>query len=116
MTLRGAPQRHWDPAFNPRVLFSPDGKRLVGTNWDESISMWDASIVDGDATAVAQHQLARRQAAAARAIFWHLEEAEDCRDHQNPAAARFHLLRLRSSPLPAPLQARRDRLAAELGE
>jgi WD40 repeat protein/serine/threonine protein kinase len=116
MTLRGAPQRHWDPAFNPRVLFSPDdGKRLVGTNWDESISMWDASI-SGDDDALARHQATRRWAAEARAAFWHLEEAEDCWQHQNRPAARFHLLRLGSVPLPAPLQARKDRLATALGE
>ncbi len=98
------------------MLFSPDGKRLVGTNWDESISMWDASIAGGDEPAIARHQAARRQAAAARAMFWHLEEAEDCRDHQNRSAARFHLQRLGNAPLPAPLQARKDRLAASLGE
>ncbi len=116
LTLRGAMQRHWDPAFNPRVRFSPDGKRLVGTNWDESISLWDAGIADGDEAAVAAHQAARRRAADARAAFWHLEEAEDCRDHRDLPAARFHLSCLRGAVLPAPLQARRDRLAAELGD
>jgi WD40 repeat protein/serine/threonine protein kinase len=116
MTLRGAAQRHWDPAFNPRVLFSPNGKWLVGTNWDESISMWDARITGGDEAAVARHQSARRQAADARAAFWHLEEAEDCRDHKNRSAARFHLQRIGDAPLPPPLQARRDRLASSLDE
>src|SRR5438445_7825322 len=58
LSLRGAPQRHWDPAFNPRVAFSPDGKRLAGTNWNESISMWDTGIA-GDEGALARHQPAR---------------------------------------------------------
>jgi WD40 repeat protein len=116
MTLRGAPQRHWDPAYNPRVLFSPDGKRLVGTNWDESISLWDASLTGGDEPAIARHQAARRKAADTRAAFWHLEEAEDCRDHQNRAAARFHIQRLGKAPLPPPLQARKERLNASLAE
>jgi WD40 repeat protein/serine/threonine protein kinase len=114
MTLRGAPQRHWDPAFNPRVLFSPDGKRLAGTNWDETISMWDATITGGDEAAIARHQAARRAAADARALFWHLEEAEGCRDHHNRAAARFHLERLGDAVLPPPLQTRKERLAASL--
>jgi WD40 repeat protein len=116
LLLRGAPQRHGDPVFNPRVLFSPDGKRVVATNWDESISMWDSTIRRSDEAAIVQHQAARRQAADARAPFWHLEEAEDCRDHHNRAAARFHLQRLRNTPLPPPLEARRDRLAASLAE
>ncbi len=68
LSLRGAPQRHWDPAFNPRVAFSADGKRLAGTNWNESISMWDTGIA-GDEGATARHQTARRQAAEARGLL-----------------------------------------------
>jgi hypothetical protein len=113
LSLRGAPQRHWDPAFNPRVAFSRDGKRLAGTNWNESISMWDTGSA-GDEGALARHQLARQIAADARAAFWHLQEAEDCWLHHNLAAARFHFQRLGDSPLPGPLQARKERLAKEL--
>jgi WD40 repeat protein/serine/threonine protein kinase len=113
LTLRGAPQRHWDPAFNPRVTFSPDGKRLVGTNWDESISIWEAERLPDD-NAVARHQAARRQAADARAPYWHLQEAEDCLEQNNPAAARFHLNRVGSVALPAPLHVRKERLQAQL--
>jgi WD40 repeat protein/serine/threonine protein kinase len=113
LALRGAPQRHWDPAFNPRVAFSPDGKRLAGTNWNESISMWDTSGADDD-EGLAKQQLARQRAADARAAFWHLQEAEDCWLHHNFDAARFHLQRLGDSPLPGPLQARINRLAKEL--
>jgi WD40 repeat protein len=115
LTLRGAPQRHWDPAFNPRVAFSPDGKWLVGTNWDESISLWEAEV-EVDAAAVTRRQTARRQAAAARVVFWHLQEAEECLDHNNKPAARFHFQRLGAGPLPGPLQARKERLAAQLGQ
>jgi WD40 repeat protein len=113
LTLRGAPQRHWDPAFNPRVAFSPDGSRLVGTNWDESISLWNAEPLD-DEDALARRQAARRAAADARAFFWHLQEAEDCWDHHNRTAARFHLQQLGNVKLPSPLQMRKDRLAREL--
>jgi WD40 repeat protein len=113
LTLRGAPQRHWDPAFNPRVVFSPDGKRLVGTNWDESISIWDTGS-QADEDALAQWQAARRQTANARAVFWHLQEAEDCLEHSKRAAALFHFQCVGSTALPEPLQARRERLAAQL--
>jgi WD40 repeat protein len=115
LTLRGAPQRHWDPAFNPRVLFSPDGKRLAATNWDETISVWEAEM-PVDEAAVLRHQEAHRRAADEREPFWHLQEAEDCLEHNNPLAARFHLRLLQDVSFPAPLQARMDRLAAQLRE
>jgi WD40 repeat protein/serine/threonine protein kinase len=115
LTLRGAPQRHWDPPFNPRVVFSPGGNRLAGTNWDESVSLWD--IVPGaNEQSLARHQADRRRAANRRAIYWHLQEAELCFKHKNPAAAAFHLKRLGEEPLPGPLQQRRDQLMAQLNK
>jgi WD40 repeat protein/serine/threonine protein kinase len=113
LSLRGAPKRYWDPAFNPRIAFSADGKRLVGTNWDESISMWDAGV-ESDPDAIARFQATRRQAADARAVFWHLQEAEDCVEHQERSAARFHLQRLENVSLPAPLEARKKKLVEQL--
>jgi WD40 repeat protein len=113
LTLRGAPQRHWDPAFNPRVLFSPDGKHLAATNWDETISLWEAEMPP-DKAAVARLQAARRRAADARGPFWHLQEAEECLLHNNPPAARFHLGCLGDAALSAPLQERRDLLVRKL--
>jgi WD40 repeat protein len=113
LTLRGAPQRFWDPPFNPRVAFSPDGKRLAASNWNESISVWKAEEQTQDG------RDARRRAAAQRARSWHLQEAEHCLEHESaehkilPAAA-FHLRRVGDAPLPGPLQARRERLAREL--
>jgi WD40 repeat protein len=115
ITLRGAVQRHWDPIFNSRLLFSPDGKRLLGTNWDESISMWDASLDDSE-DALAKRQAARREAAEGHLIHWHLEEAENCIEHHNRPAARFHLQCLKDKNLPKPMQVRRDRLALQLKE
>ncbi len=113
LTLRGAPQRFWDPPFNPRVTFSPDGKRLAASNWNESISVWEAEAQADDG------RDARRRAAAERARAWHLEEAEHCLEHESPEhnnlpAAAFHLGRVGAAPLPGPLQARRERLAQEL--
>jgi WD40 repeat protein len=113
LTLRGAPQRHWDPAFNPRVLFSPDGKRLAATNWDETISVWEADA-PADGAAEARRQASRRWAAEARAALWHLQEAEECLEHNNRPAALFHLGRLGKAELPAPLEARRERLVRQL--
>jgi WD40 repeat protein/serine/threonine protein kinase len=114
LSLRGALQRHWDPAFNPRVAFSPDGKRLVASNWDESISLWDASIPAD--MVVPEYQAARRRAADARAVFYHLQEAEDCLAHNNLDAARFHFRRLGDVELPGPLQARKDQLVQKLAQ
>ncbi len=77
------------------MAFSFDGKRLAGTNWNESISMWDADSRVGQATQPAmEDQRARQEVADARAAFWHLEEAEDCLSHHNLYAARFHFQRL----------------------
>jgi WD40 repeat protein len=109
ITLRGAPQRHWDPPFNPRVAFSPDGRLLAGTNWDESISLWDAEERT-DRRQLARSQAARRRAADRRAVFWHLQEAELCLRHKNLSAAVFHFQRLGQVPLPGPLQTRKERL------
>ncbi|HEY7426954.1 MAG TPA: protein kinase [Gemmataceae bacterium] len=102
LTLRGATPRYRDPPFNARVVFHPNGTRLAGTNWNESISVWDAPH---EADAEAQ-QKARRQAADERAIFWHLQEAEYYVQHKNKRAALFHAKRLRDAVLPEPLQKR----------
>jgi WD40 repeat protein len=112
LTLHGAPQRHWDPAFNPRVIFSPDGRRLAGTNWDESISLWEAAFESEEERT--QHRQARCLAADERAHFWHLQEAEHCLEHKNPSAARFHLECLQGVAFPEPLLARKKRVEEQL--
>ncbi len=115
ISLRGAVQRNWDPVFNSRVLFSPDGQRLLGTNWDESISIWDASLSD-DPDALAMRQASRRAAAEGRLVYWHLEEAENCLEYHSRSAALFHFLHLRDKNLSEPVRARRDRVALQLKE
>jgi len=111
LTLRGAPQRHFDPAFNARVVFSPDGSRLAGSNWDESISVWESAVQATDGQ-LSSRQTAHRQAADERAAFWHLQEAEHCLDLNDLFAATFHLKRLVGVDLPESLKARKDRLVA----
>jgi WD40 repeat protein/serine/threonine protein kinase len=115
LTLRGAPQRYWDPSFNPRLAFSPDGTQLAGSNWDESISIWEAPLLDSEEQ-FARFQAKRRRFADERTNFWHLQEAEVCLLHKNVAAARFHLQRIGPVPLPEPLQLRKERLVGVLKE
>ncbi len=112
LTLRGAPQRYWDPSFNPRLVFSPDGTLLAGTNWNESISLWEAPIA-GNQAGLGEVSRSKSQQANQRARFWHLQEAENCLEHKNLPAVRFHLQRLGTEPLPL-LQMRRDRLVGLL--
>src|SRR5262249_49242047 len=112
LTLRGAPQRYWDPPFNPRLAFSPDGALLAGTNWDESISLWEAPPLDTD-DQFAKLQERRRRFADERSRFWHLQEAELCLLHRNIAEARFHMS-LVGDFESAPLQTRKERLQAAI--
>ena len=60
--LRGARPRSSDNGFNPRVVWSPDGRRLAASNWDLSVSVWDAAERESPAA-----KRALRQAAEARA-------------------------------------------------
>jgi WD40 repeat protein/serine/threonine protein kinase len=113
LTLRGAPQRYWDPPFNPRLAFSPDGTLLAGTNWNESISIWEAPPLF-DKESFKNYQAGRRRRADLRGHFWHLQEAEHCLEHKNLPAARFHLQRVTAPSLPPPLQLRKERLLEAL--
>jgi hypothetical protein len=109
LTLRGAPRRHWDPAFNPQVTVSPDGHRLAATNWDRTISVWEA---EGQ-TADRARDL--RRAADARAPAWHLGEAEACLEKNNAAGVEFHARYLRDAAVPQPLLSRRNQLLQAAG-
>ncbi|OAI42237.1 hypothetical protein AYO40_01895 [Planctomycetaceae bacterium SCGC AG-212-D15] len=113
LTLRGAPQRHWDPPFNPRLAFSADGNRLAASNWNETISVWDADMPDDPAEFPA-YQARRRVAADQRATFWHLQEAQHCLEHKNPAAARFHLGQLEGKKLSPMLETLKQRVEKAL--
>jgi tetratricopeptide (TPR) repeat protein len=87
--LRGAGPRRSDNGFNPRVVWSHDGKRLAASNWDRTVSVWDAADFrspEGKATLVAQ--------AGTRAFLWHLARAETYSRPETASAAAFHRERL----------------------
>jgi WD40 repeat protein len=110
LTLRGAPQRYRDPPFNARVVFHPDGSRLAGTNWNESISVWNAPP-HTDEDGLLRQRMARRRDADERALFWHLLQAEHCLEHEHmsSSAAKFHLNRLDAAVVPPLLRQRADK-------
>jgi WD40 repeat protein/tRNA A-37 threonylcarbamoyl transferase component Bud32 len=111
LTLRGATQRHYDAEFNPRVLFSPDGSELAGTNWNESFSVWSADRAGAEDPEARRKK--RRESADARAVFWHLQEAERCSRLKAPKAARFHLEKM-GDALSGPLQRRKGEVMREV--
>ena len=42
LLLRGAGPRPGDGGFNPALTWAADGRQLAATNWDGSVSIWDA--------------------------------------------------------------------------
>jgi WD40 repeat protein len=43
LALRGAPPRPKDVGFNPKIAWSPDGRRLAASNWNGTASIWDSA-------------------------------------------------------------------------
>jgi tetratricopeptide (TPR) repeat protein len=112
LILRGAPPRSWDPGFTPRLAWSPDGRRLAATNWDASVSVWDAA--DRDAPAA---KAALRAAAQGRAFDWHLRNLDASLDAETRFAADFHLRAVTAAEPPsAPQRRARGELYARLGD
>jgi WD40 repeat protein len=64
LILRGAPPRHSDNGFNPRVAWSPDGRFLAASNWDLSVSIWDAAERQTRAAKQALYRAAEERARA----------------------------------------------------
>jgi hypothetical protein len=115
LLLRGYAHAHPDTnGFNPRVRFSPDGKRVAAIchdgNWP--VSLW--SVEDE----TARDPAARLRAAQRRAIAVHLEVASDnCRKDKNRAVFRFHLKCLEGVPaLEASEYVKRGKLYAWNGQ
>jgi WD40 repeat protein/serine/threonine protein kinase/tetratricopeptide (TPR) repeat protein len=110
LTLRGAPPRPKDEGFNPVLAWSPDGRWLAAANWDGSVSVWDGA----DAAATAS--VAARTVPPGRVCTWQLEQAEAALGGSQPAAAAFHLARVRDAELPdLPSRRRRGRLFVRAG-
>jgi hypothetical protein len=84
LALRGAPPHAADNGYNPQVCWSPDGRRLAASNWDHSVCVWDG----------AEGKAELRAAADARAVRWHVSEAQSAEARGDVAAVRFHLARL----------------------
>jgi WD40 repeat protein/predicted Ser/Thr protein kinase len=58
LVLRGAPPRPGDGGYNPRIAWSRDGKRLAASNWNRTVSVWDAGERESAAAREAQHAAA----------------------------------------------------------
>jgi WD40 repeat protein len=109
LTLRGAPPRTTDNAFNPRLAWSPDGCYLATLNYDRSISLWDGATPDAPAD--------RFREADERAFAWHLAHAQaTVGEGRVRAAAEFHLGFLKAlAPPNEELRLERGVLYARLG-
>ncbi len=62
VALKGAPPRPSDNRFNPRIVWSQDGRRLAASNWDHSVSIWDSADRQSPAAKEALHQAAEARA------------------------------------------------------
>jgi len=101
--LQGANRRYADNGFNPRVAWSEDGLQLAASNWDRTVSVWNAA----DALSDQARQFQRRQAAQRR-YAWHLEQWEFLGDKPGSAAQEFHRRRAEGQEPPtADLRVRR---------
>jgi WD40 repeat protein len=112
LLLRGAPPRSWDPGFSPKVAWSADGRRLAATNWDASVSLWDAA---DEAGPEAQSKL--RATAEARVFGWHLVNLNASIGANNSFATLFHLRAVKAAKPPsATARLVRAGLYARLGD
>jgi Flp pilus assembly protein TadD len=87
-TLRGLAQASSNSSgFNPRVRFSPDGRRLAAIchSGPTPLSVW--SVAD-------QTPAQRLESASQRAVIWHVVEARNAVGENNRLAALWHLARL----------------------
>jgi WD40 repeat protein/tRNA A-37 threonylcarbamoyl transferase component Bud32 len=109
LILRGAQSRASDGGFNPLAAWSPDGTKLAATNWDGSVTIWDAP-----AETIPTEQ--RWASAKGRVFAWHLSEAEAAIASGRPGAAGFHFDRLRRlEPPDVTALLRRAEVAVRLG-
>jgi len=91
LTLRGVPSPGRDPGFNPRIAFSRDGRYLAATNYNGTLSLWDAGRSDhwkGGKTE-------RAEETTQAALNWHAEMFRTGVNSGVETIWRFHLDRLR---------------------
>ena len=98
--LRGAGPRSSDNGFNPRLAWSHDGTRLAASNWDRTVTLWDANEKISE-----QAKRVLHQHAASRAFTWHLDQLD--RYQTSAFAARFHRRYLQELGPPSPDQRQR---------
>jgi WD40 repeat protein/Flp pilus assembly protein TadD len=98
LILRGYAHLHPDSnGFNPRVRFSPDGRRIAAVCHDYAnpVSIWSVEEAGSDPAG-------RQRAADRRALATHLEQAKSSlRDAKRQAIFRFHLKWLGAAELTA---------------
>ncbi len=112
LSLRGAPPRPSDNGFNPRLAWSGDGTCLAASNWDGSITVWDA--LDRDSAAA---RTSRLRAAEDRTFAWHVARATLAQRREAAFAFAFHWRFLEPAVPPSgSAQRGRGNLHAGLGQ
>lgn len=96
--LQGADPRPTDNGFNPRIAWSHDGKRLAASNWNRTVSVWEAI----DTSTPAGQDLLRRRADQ-QALSWHRGQVESPNSDFAREFHQRHVQALRARPeSPAP--------------
>ena len=105
LTLRGILRPFWEDPQPLLVQFSHDGLSLVASNWDNSLSLWEAEAPRGE---VSTGSIPEAFLSPERAAYWHLTEAEQAMQNGNLRATEFHLNRMKEIPsMPQSLEQRR---------
>jgi WD40 repeat protein/tetratricopeptide (TPR) repeat protein/tRNA A-37 threonylcarbamoyl transferase component Bud32 len=105
LTLRGHTRRVWS------VAFSPDGQRLASNERWQTVMVWNAE------RSWEKLQRLRHEAATARPLAWHRQEAQAAEASRNWQAAAFHLGRLAdAAPADPQWHARLAQAYENLGE
>jgi WD40 repeat protein/serine/threonine protein kinase/tetratricopeptide (TPR) repeat protein len=112
LTLRGLPPRPTDGGFNPTLAWSPDGRWLAATNYEGGVDVWDGADRPEPAA-----EAPPAAVPAAWRYAWHLDQAWAALQNEQPAAAAFHLARVREvGPPDLDCRLRRGRLFLRHGD
>jgi WD40 repeat protein/tRNA A-37 threonylcarbamoyl transferase component Bud32 len=106
LTLRGLLRPFWEEPESLVVQFSHDGLSLVASNWDDSLSLWEAESPRTESPA---ESIPEAFFSPERAAYWHLTEAEHALQNGNLRATEFHLRRMAQfKSIPRSLEPRRE--------